>query len=142
MSREYRVVRTSEAGALVLIDGDNRWIGWSDLSAACQQEDAELAAEYRSINRRARAMAADGPVVVSVNQDHTNVWWVASVRALHGGGEAAYPRCRDEGGTLPNHMLAACEAEDICQRLGSRVARRDGFDGLAAKARAAKICGR
>ena len=134
------VLDTSESGVKLAVNGENTWLAWDALWSACGQDDAELAAAYQAIYRRARAKAEFAPAVVAVHQDHTNVWWVVSVTSAHGGGEVNYPRRRDEGGTHPNHMLAACEAEDICQRLGSRVARRVGFDGPAAKEHARKIC--
>ena len=138
-TNELLVLETTEEDVQVAQNGENKWLSWDALIAAANQSDAALATVYRGVYRQAVAMAADGPVVVSVHRDHTNVWWVATVRALHGGGEAKYSRRADEGGTLPNHLLAACEAEDICQRLGSRVARREGFDGPAAKKRARGI---
>lgn len=138
-TNEIIVMGTDECGLRVAVNGENQRLSWADLDAARGQADAGLAEAYQRIHRDAAALAAGGPVVVSVHRDATNVWWVATVRALHGGGYAAYARRRDEGGTLPNHLLAACEAEDICQRLGERVALREGFDGPAAKARASEI---
>lgn len=136
---EALVLSVSVHGVRVAVNGENKTVEWDALRAAAGQADPALATIYRGILREAEALAADGPVVVSVHRDHTNVWWVATVTALHGGGKANYPRLCDEGGRLPNHLLAACEAEDICQRLGSRVAQRVGFDSPAAKARAQKI---
>lgn len=138
-TNEILVLAVSETAVKVAVNGDNKWLDWDTLRAAAHQDDAALRTVYAGCLSQAAAMAADGPVVVSVGRDHTKVWWVATVTALHGGGEARYARDRTEGGTLPNHLLAACEAEDICQRLGSRVARRVGFDGPAAKDRARKI---
>ena len=112
-----------------------------DLRAAAAQEDAEAAAWYRRILALAEAEAANGPVIVSVHQDGTNVWWVCTVTAFWGGGPANYRRATDEGGTLPNHLLAALEAARICDRLGKRVEVRDGFDSEVARERLAKING-
>lgn len=136
------VLSVDSAGAIVAANGRNTMIDWDTLRRAVQQEDAELRRAYSALLTAAEDMAADGPVEVSVEQDSTNVWWVAGVTAAWGGGYANYHRRADEGGTQPNHLCAAIEAADICDRLGSRVVRRIGFDGAAARRQREKIMSR
>ena len=141
-TNEIVVLEVGARGAKVAVNGENKWIDWDVLRAAAGQRDAALADVYRTVLRRAAAMAADGPVIVSVGRDETNVWWSAGVSAAWGGGQANYGRRADEGGTHPNQMLAASEAADICDRLGDRVIGRRGFDGAAARQQIAKIMAR
>lgn len=144
---DMAVVDVGRDGAKISVRDDSgnsrkQWIAWAELRSAARQDDLELRAVYSRLLATAEDMAADGPVVVSVGQDSTNVWWSAGVSAYYGGGRANYHRLATEGGTHPNHMLAAAEADDICQRLGGRVVSRQGFDGPAAKAQIAKILAR
>lgn len=116
-----------------------RWLGreqeresisWDTLRAAAAQDDHTLSAEYGRLLRDATTMAADGPVEIHVGQDHTNVWWVATVSAVYGGGDANYHRHADEGGTLAHAWMAQREAEDIAKRLGARCAGIYSHDGF------------
>lgn len=108
-------------------DGQTQSVSWDTLLAASRQDDTKLSVFYGRLLRTAEAMAADGPVVVSVHRNETNVWWVVTVTAAHGCGAANWRRHADEGGTHGSWRTAISEAEDICERLGARVIERQGF---------------
>lgn len=107
-------------------DGQTQSVSWDTLRAASRQDDAKLSGFYGRLLRTAEAMAADGPVVVSVHKNETNVWWVVTVTAVHGLGVANWRRLADEGGTHAGWRTAIGEAKDICERLGARVIERQG----------------
>jgi hypothetical protein len=50
------VFATDEDGALVAVNGGNRWITWDDLRGAAGQDDRDLAAVYQCILQKAREM--------------------------------------------------------------------------------------
>jgi hypothetical protein len=136
-TNEMIVASVYRDSVAIAINGQTQTITWERLRAAAEQADADLA--YVRLLSDATNMAADGPVIVTVRRDNTNVWWVVSVTAEAGGGRANWHRLADEGGTHPNQMLAGCEADDICHRLGKRVVARVGFDGTREKAQAASV---
>lgn len=130
MTAEKTIVVTAVhcADVDISVDGVSHRITWQTLDDACSQSDPELAREYQSIRQQAREMAADGPVVVEVCQDASNVWWVVRVYAAHGGGHVHCEKRRDEGGTLPDFRAAWREAREISARLGARLHQQIGFD--------------
>lgn len=139
----YRVISTDERGVQVARGSEPaKFVSWVEISEACEHAPDELRGTYQRINRVAREMAAKGPVVITVQKNSTNVMWEVKIEAAHGGGYVDYHRAADEGGDHPNQMLAACEAQRICERLGRREIRRVGFDGPAETARAAAIVAR
>lgn len=134
-TNELIVTDTARDTVGVTINGEVRRVTWGELRQAAEQDDRGLAAAYAGLLAQAEAMAAAGPVDVTVRQDSTHVWWVAAVTASHGGGRADYPSRRDEGMTHPSSLSAELEAADVCDRLGKRVERRTGFDAAAARAK-------
>lgn len=94
------------------------FISWSALRAAARQDDAALAAVYGEVLAAAEVLAAEhSPILLSVEQDRTNVWWTVRARALWGGVGAELRRRADEGGTLAHRHWAEEQARDIAARL-------------------------
>ena len=123
------VTKVSERGATCAINGENVLITWADLDEAADQnvyrgqlidETTEaLAAAYRSIRERARAMVAGNrslPIRCTVHQDSTNVWWVADFCDVAGVWHWI-PRAANEHGTLSSASLAEHEASQRAERL-------------------------
>jgi len=117
------VIAVSERGCKVAVNGHNTDITWDDLEEAATQDvycgqtidetTRELACFYRSIQERARQMVAGNrslPIFVTVHQDSTHVWWVASFADVSGAW-GWLPRAADEGGTLAHEWMAEREAE-------------------------------
>lgn len=109
-----------ESGATV----NGKFVEWDLLRQAAQQADRALAASYQEVLDEARDQAlAVSPIVVSYGHDTTNVWYTVSVWTLWG--EFGVPRqlhgltlvAADEGGTLPNGMLAEREARAVAERI-------------------------
>jgi hypothetical protein len=133
------VIGANRAGATVAVNGENKCIGWTDLREASHQYDDELRRVYQQILHQAEAMVAGGPVVVEVRKNSTNVMWECVVYSAISSGTASYTRRCDEGMEHPQQWLAAVEAADICDRLGTRVERRIGFDSTKARAQNARF---
>jgi hypothetical protein len=121
------VVAVGPEGATVAYNGRNVPVSWAELRAAARQDDPELRRVYGALLAEAERRASYGPVIVSVEDDGTNVWYVCRVRAAWGGGPAALPDGRrlmhaDEGMSGP-YSCAAFDARNVARRLGKRVAR-------------------
>lgn len=95
------------------------FVAWADLRAAAgHKTDPALAAAYGKILADAEDLAAElSPILISVEQDHSNVWWVVRARALWGGGHARFHRLAHEGGTIAHRHWAEEQARDIAERL-------------------------
>lgn len=94
------------------------FVSWPELRSAARNVAAEVAAVYSKLLEDAEAAAAErSPILLSVEQDHTNVWWVVRARALWGGGHARFRRLADEGGTFAQRHWAESQARDIAERL-------------------------
>ena len=113
------VTGVSEQGCAVAVNGAALRISWAALTAAALQEDTYLAPLYRSIRDEACAMVRENdtlPITCSVQQDETNVWWVAKFHDISG--EWFWiPRAAHEGGTLAHKWMAQQEAKDRTARL-------------------------
>ena len=123
---QITVEAVSERGCTCSVNGENSHITWDALFEAASQEDEELSSIYRKLLTQARKMVEGNrslPITCSVQQNETNVWWVA--RFTDVAGESSWiPRAADEGGTVAHRWMAEAEAQsraESLRKLGYRV---------------------
>lgn len=84
------------------------------LGAPLRDVEQVMAGVYRAVEDYLSSLEKTSPIVASVDQDQSNVWWFASVVYQVTG--RSVPRAADEGGSHAHARLAEMEADGRARR--------------------------